>query len=341
MYKFINYKDKGLSGLANLGNTCYINSCLQALSHCYELNELLINMDKNKINKIPASILLIEWDKLKSLMWSQNCTIAPHGFLKGTQHVARLLNKDIFTGFHQNDIHEFLLFLIDSFHNSIKRQVTMNIKGNIINKKDKLAYECYKMIKKVYSNDYSEFLDLFYGIQVTRIISENNELLSANPEPFCVLSLSIPNNKMNCSLLDCFKLFCENEYLCDDNSYYNDKTNSKENVNKNTIFWNLPKVLIIDLKRYDNFLRKVNTNVDIPIDNLDLKEYVVGYDSEKYVYELFAVCNHHGNCNGGHYTSCVKNANGNWYFYNDTLIKKIGSDKVITQLAYTLFYRIK
>ena len=345
MEKFINFKDKGLTGLVNLGNTCYINSCLQALSHCYELSEYLNNNFENdfetKLNNIPGSILIIEWNKLRKLMWSQNCTVAPHGFLKATHHVATVLKRDLFTGFAQNDIHEFLLFLIDSFHDSIKRDVEINIKGKVINNKDKLAVECYKMIKKMYSNNYSELLDLFYGIQVTKITSISNDVISATPEPFCVVSLPLINNKKETTLIECFKLYCENEFLSGENAYYNENKKEKENVYKSTIFWNLPNILIIDLKRYDNFLRKINTHVDIPIDNLDLRNFVCGYDNNKYIYNLFAVCNHHGNCNGGHYTSCIKNANNKWYLYNDSVIQEIKQDKVISQSAYTLFYRIK
>ena len=156
MNKLENYKNKGLTGLKNLGNSCYINSCIQLISNIYEFNDYLDNYDYNNLNNNIDSVLIKEWDSLRKMMWLKNCTIAPIRFLKIIEQISLKKNYLDFTSNDQCDVGEFLLFILDCFHNSIKYKTNIEIIGESKNELDLLAIECYKIIKNTYSEEYSK-----------------------------------------------------------------------------------------------------------------------------------------------------------------------------------------
>lgn len=345
MSPYEKYKDKGLSGLANMGNTCFINSCMQILSHTYLLNEVLNNKKVNNDNI--ERKLLNEWNELRNLMWSKNCVIGPGAWIRAVQLISRVKKQHLFTGYAQNDINEYLLFILDMFHEALKRKVKMTIIGDVENMKDKMAKECYSVIKKMYSEEYSEIIKLFSGIHVSSIISqETGDVMSYKPEPFMVLELPIikasektMNNEID--IYDCLDSFTGDEILDEDNKWLNEKTGKKELIKKNLCFWNFPDILIISLKRFSNNGNKIQKLVNFPIENLNLSKYVNGYKKNEYIYNLYGVANHTGSSSGGHYFSYIKNANNKWYSFNDTNVSEINIFNIISPKAYLLFYTKK
>lgn len=341
---FEKYYDKGNTGLINLGNTCFLNACVQALSHTYELSEIL---DSPKIQNLLKKdiidyVMFVEWNDLRKVMWSQNSTVSPNKFVHNVQQIAKEKHRDIFTGWTQNDMPEFLMFIIECIHNSISRSVNIKIAGSPENNVDQLAIKCYQMIKEEYFREYSEIMELFYGIQVTEILSLNKKKsLSVRPENFFILNLPILDRP--CSLYDCLDMYIHPELLSNENSWQNDVSGKRENVYRRTLFWNFPKILIITLKRFSSDgTTKIEELVDFPINEFNLSKYTNGYNAQQNIYELYAVCNHYGNVYMGHYTTYIKNAKGEWMHYNDEQIEPIETiSHIVSSTAYCLFYRKK
>jgi ubiquitin C-terminal hydrolase len=206
---------------------------------------------------------------------------------------------------------------------------------------DRNAFICYKMIQTQRERNYSEIQDVFYAEYMSEILSLDKTVVSTTAETFLILNLDIPNIGKNVSLIDCFDEFTKSELLDGENSWYNDKIRKYEPVLKRISFWSLPKILIITFKRFSHCGSKKNDKfVDFPLKNLNLSRYVKGYNSEKYVYDLFGVANHYGGIENGHYTS-ISFDSAKWTYYNDEASYDIKSDEIVSNYAYCLFYRMK
>lgn len=331
-------------GLINLGNTCFINSTIHILKNLKKFNDILNNIKPYNTDNINF-ILYTEWIELYNLINSAKFgIISPNKFIKTIRDIAVFKKNNAFSHLSNNDLCEFFMFFIDCIHYVYTKNVIIDISGNKQNEQDELALISYNMLKNVYEKEYSEIMELFYGIHVYQLYSfDGNIRYNIKTEHFFPLNLPIPNID-NINIFDCFDEFLKDEFLIDDNAWFNDKTNLKENIQIKHSFFSLPDILIIFFKRYTNDGYTINScNIDFDLDKpLNLSKYISGYNSNKYIYNLIAICNYHGNnVNNGHYTTTVKDDNNNWILYNDENVININDIKQIKHnLIYCLVYSL-
>lgn len=329
---------QGLTGLANLGNSCYMNSALQCLSNTKLLrNYMLGDNVLEELNTNKQALITKDWKNLLTEIWNENCTISPNTLHKALRMYFLSENIENFTDFRQNDSHEFITLFIDIMHMSLAKEVNITISGNVVNDLDKMALAAMKSWRQYFKNSYSEIVNIFYGQFVSTIKSLDNEVISAVYDPFPSLSVEIPDNSENINLYSCLDHFSSDEILDGENKYKCDKTNTYKSAKKKIQIWTCPKILIIHLKRFSNNFTKNNKVINFPIDNLNLSKYSIGYDKYKSNYRLIGVVNHIGSYLGGHYYSYCRNKE-NWFEYNDEKVVQINKLNVVNQNAYCLFY---
>ncbi|XP_069503506.1 ubiquitin carboxyl-terminal hydrolase 31 isoform X2 [Ambystoma mexicanum] len=175
----------------------------------------------------------------------------------------------------------------------------------------------------------------------------------------------IHHQPQTCTLSQCFQLYTKEEQLAPDDAWRCPHCKQLQQGSIRLSLWTLPDVLIIHLKRFrqDGDRRmKLQNMVKFPLLGLDMTPHVVkrsqsswslpshwspwrrpyglGRDPEDFIYDLYAVCNHQGTMQAGHYIAYCKNSvDGLWYCFDDSEVRQLSEEEVCKHTAYILFYQ--
>lgn len=181
---------------------------------------------------------------------------------------------------------------------------------------------------------------IFGGYLQSQVKCSSCNYESNTYDPYTDLSLCI--NKVS-SIEKSLSKFCEKEILDHDNQYKCSKCKKKVRAQKQLTIYQAPNVLMLQLKRFDPFGRKIVKPVKYN-EVLNLDPYITKESpssTKKNIYNLYGVVLHYGNSiRSGHYTTIVKSSNGTWLSIDDEEVITISKSKVLDAMseAYLLFY---
>ncbi|GAA5871076.1 hypothetical protein JCM3774_005104 [Rhodotorula dairenensis] len=355
----------GLSGLKNLGNTCYMNSTIQCLSAAVPFARYFTGgayrKDINVVNPLGTKGALANAvAELIRMLWAQQYHfLSPVTFREAICRVAPQ-----FRGSEQHDAQEFLGFLLDGLHEDCNYvvhkpppiEMTPEREHDLETLPPQLMSEREWQIYKMRNDSF--IVQCFQGQFRNQMRCLTCQKTSTTYNTFMPLSVPIPGGRGvgKVSLMACLETFVRDEILDRDDAWHCPRCKKERKSVKKLSLSKLPPILVIHLKRFSfhgPFSDKLETQVQYPLTGLDLTPFlppplydkrgqaIGGGPPNGYVYDLFGVTNHYGNLSSGHYTAFVRSGK-EWFNIGDSKVTPC-NPKVVesAKSAYILYYTLR
>ncbi|CAL0315559.1 unnamed protein product [Lupinus luteus] len=302
-------------GLLNCGNSCYANAVLQCLAFTPPLTAYLLQglHSKSCVNKKWCFICEFENLILKSKY--TKAPLSPMGILSQLQNIGSQLGNG-----REEDAHEFLRLTVETMQ-------SVCLMGAGVNASDSLKEE-------------TNLMGLTFGGYLRSKIqcikcggkSEHQERM---------MDLTVEIEGEVATLEEALRRFTSTETLDGENKYHCIRCKSYEKAKKKLTVSEAPNVLTIALKRFQSGkFGKLNKPIRFP-EILDLAPFMNGISDSSPIYKLYGVVVHLDTMNiafSGHYVCYVKNFQNKWFKIDDSSVKAVDLERVLTKGAYILLY---
>ncbi|XP_073986479.1 ubiquitin carboxyl-terminal hydrolase 33-like isoform X2 [Rhodnius prolixus] len=364
----------GCTGLANLGNSSFMNAVLQALSNVPQISFYFLenlkflsstfaseNTEIGEVSSIFQELMLNLWSP------GQQNWIVPDRI-----HAVITKYYPIFKCDIQQDSHELLCCLMKLIHEELTIFSTDDaVKSNEISTSE--------------TSNKSIISEVFEGCLSSFVKCLNCKKIFSQEESFQTLSLSIPtdayfkytwclNTPHNqkwlykedkgwfssllqgissiifgpaVNLHDCLASFFSINRFKEENKLNCSNCGKQSVCIKRWRLLSVPEVLCIHIKLFTNVdgsLFKGADKIQFPLEGLDMRYYMKNDVADSYDYTtrytlISVICHKETNETSGHFTCyCLNYSNNQWYHYDDEQVTRVNSEVVKKVQAYILFY---
>ena len=339
-----------ITGLYNIGSTCYMNATLQCLLHVSPLISYFIRVypkDKDKLEKLNESIFskgkiseaffeiiksISEAGKNKKNITQNN----PYqNYNKSNDAVSpEIFQKTVgkynpqFQNLEANDSKDLILYLLQVMHQELN-YYTKNIAFNGYPNQFDRDKTFWAFFKSYDATNFSIISDLFYGTSENTTKCLSCEKFIYNFQKFEFLSFGVlkyQNKEFN--LYNGFDDYIKIDRLAGDNQYYCNYCKKLCDADIYTKIFKPPKNLLINIDYGKN--KKYMPKFIKYDDEIDITKYLNDYSGKPIRYKILGICSHFGDSGSyGHYIAfCRNKQNSKWYKFNDAMVSECGIEEI-------------